>query len=110
MGEDLGGPVVQFEVAKTEKYKTDRWIQVAVIHVLPFDLDVGQFPSIFVRLDDPEVLQWIYQKVFPDRVEEDKDYFYWLFIHFQLSIIAMYEEFESFNHFGKISRIFTEKN
>ena len=76
MGEDLGGPVVHFEVAKTEKYKTNRWIQVAVIHVLPLDLDVGQFPSIFVRLDDPDVLQWIYQKLFPERLEEDKDYFY----------------------------------
>ena len=50
------------------------------MHGSAANCDGTRFPSIFVRLDEPDVLRWIYQNVFPERVQEidecDSDYDY----------------------------------
>jgi len=76
-GGDSGGPIVQFE---TEAYKTPRWVQIAAVHGSAASCDGSRFPSIFVRLDEPNILKWIYQMVFPDKLDQldkcDPDYDY----------------------------------
>jgi len=81
-GGDSGGPVVQFDTTETDKYKIPRWVQVAAVHGSAASCDGSRFPSIFVRLDERDVLTWIYQMVWPERVgdlepkEECDDYDY----------------------------------
>ena len=42
--------------------------QQAVVHGSGANCDGMRFPSIFVRLDNPEVLTWIFENVFPDKI------------------------------------------
>lgn len=68
--QDAGGPAVQLELVETEKYQNPRWVQVAIVHGSIDKCDNSHFSSIFVRLDEPDVLRWIYLMLFPDRVNE----------------------------------------
>ena len=68
--QDAGGPAVQLELVETEKYQDPRWVQVAIVHGSIDKCDNSHFSSIFVRLDEPDVLRWIYLMLFPDRVNE----------------------------------------
>ena len=57
-----------------------RWVQIAVVHGSIDSCDGSRFPSIFVRLDEPDILRWIYRVVFPDRLDEiecNDDYYYY---------------------------------
>ena len=42
--------------------------QQAVVHGSGANCDGMRFPSIFVRLDNSEVLTWIFENVFPDKI------------------------------------------
>ena len=43
--------------------------QKAIVHGSKDDCDGETFPSIFVRLDNCDVLSWIYEMVFPDKTD-----------------------------------------
>ena len=51
-------------------YQKRGWIatQQAVVHGSRANCDGMRFPSIFVRLDNSEVLPWILENVFPDKI------------------------------------------
>ena len=38
------------------------------VHGSVANCDGSRFPSIFVRLDEPKILEWIFQLVFPDKL------------------------------------------
>ena len=60
-GGDSGGPALQFD----DEYGDNgypKWVQVAAVHGSLGNCDGSRFPSIFVRLDEPSILKWIYQK------------------------------------------------
>ena len=59
---DSGGPFVRFEADPTNP----KWYQSAVVHGSGESCDGTRFPSIFVRLDDKDILPWIMKIVFPD--------------------------------------------
>ena len=42
--------------------------QQAVVHGSRSECDGERYPSIFVRLDNPEVLPWIFENVFPNKI------------------------------------------
>ena len=69
-GGDSGGPVLQFD----DDYRDGeypKWIQVASVHGSAGNCDGSRYPSIFVRLDEPSILKWIYRIVFPNKVLEE---------------------------------------
>ena len=59
---DSGGPFVRFDADTTNP----KWYQSAVVHGSGESCDGTRFPSIFVRLDDKDILPWIMKIVFPD--------------------------------------------
>ena len=71
---NTGGPVVQLEIEETRKYKTPRWLQIAAVHGPLYNCEGRRYPMVFVRLDEPDILRWIYRKVFPDRLDEIEFY------------------------------------
>ena len=60
---DSGGPFVRFDADP----KDPKWYQSAVVHGSGESCDGSRFPSIFVRLDNKDILTWIMEKVFPER-------------------------------------------
>ena len=59
---DSGGPFVKFD----DDHNNPKWYQVAVVHGSGESCDGTRFPSIFVRLDNRDILPWIMKIVFPD--------------------------------------------
>ena len=59
---DSGGPFVRFDADP----KDPKWYQSAVVHGSGESCDGSRFPSIFVRLDNKDILAWIMEKVFPE--------------------------------------------
>ena len=66
-GGDSGGPVVQFD-DDFEDGEIPKWVQIGAVHGSVANCDGSRFPSIFVRLDEPKILEWIFQLVFPDKL------------------------------------------
>ena len=62
---DSGG--VLMETEWNNDLLDDRTTQKAIVHGSKSDCDGEKFPSVFVRLDNCDVLSWIYEKVFPDK-------------------------------------------
>ena len=58
---DSGGPFVRFDADHTDP----KWYQLAVVHGSGESCDGTRFPSIFVRLDNEDILPWIMKIVFP---------------------------------------------
>ena len=58
---DSGGPFVRFDADPADP----KWYQTAVVHGSGESCDGTRFPSIFVRLDDKDILPWIMKIVFP---------------------------------------------
>ena len=52
---DSGGPFVRFDADPTDP----KWYQAAVVHGSGESCDGTRFPSIFVRLDNEDILPWI---------------------------------------------------
>ena len=59
---DSGGPFVRFDADPADP----KWYQSAVVHGSGESCDGTRFPSIFVRLDNEDILPWIMRIVFPD--------------------------------------------
>ena len=51
-------------------YFNFRAVQKAVVHGSRHSCDGSRFPPIFVRLDDFNVLSWVYEVAFPDEMIE----------------------------------------
>ena len=66
-GGDSGGPVLQFD-DDFEDGEIPKWVQIGAVHGSVANCDGSRFPSIFVRLDEPKILEWIFQLVFPDKL------------------------------------------
>ena len=66
-GGDSGGPVLQFD-DDFEDGEIPKWVQVGAVHGSVANCDGSRFPSIFVRLDEPKILEWIFRLVFPDKL------------------------------------------
>ena len=60
---DSGGPFVRFDDNPTDP----NWYQTAVVHGSGESCDGTKFPSIFVRLDNEDILPWIMKIVFPGK-------------------------------------------
>ena len=60
---DSGGPFVRFDADPTDP----KWYQAAVVHGSGESCDGTRFPSIFVRLDNEDILPWIMKIVFPGK-------------------------------------------
>ena len=60
---DSGGPFVRFDA----DHKDPKWYQSAVVHGSGETCDGSRFPSIFVRLDNKDILTWIMEKAFPEK-------------------------------------------
>ena len=59
---DSGGPFVRFDADP----KDPKWYQSAMVHGSGESCDGSRYPSIFVRLDNKDILAWIMEKVFPE--------------------------------------------
>ena len=59
---DSGGPFVRLYADPTDP----KFYQSAVVHGSGESCDGTRFPSIFVRLDNKDILPWIMKIVFPD--------------------------------------------
>ena len=66
-GGDSGGPVLQFDDDVGDG-EIPKWKQIGAVHGSVANCDGSRFPSIFVRLDEPKILEWIFQIVFPDKL------------------------------------------
>ena len=58
---NTGGPFVRFDADPSDP----KWVQYAIVHGSAESCDGGKYPSIFIRLDNEEIWNWIRQKVFP---------------------------------------------
>ncbi len=55
---DSGGPLV------SQDFETDRWIQIATVQGAIRDCGDADYPGLYIRLDDPNVFNFIDTTIF----------------------------------------------
>jgi secreted trypsin-like serine protease len=55
---DSGGPLMQ------KDYETDQWIQIATVQGGIRDCGDSEYPGLYIRLDDPDILSFIRSSIY----------------------------------------------